>query len=139
MNGTMQNNAGFQPQSAIAMALSRGYIVASAGARGRKSRSVSGTYSGKAPAAIVDLKAAICYLKYNDKVMPGDASKIISNGTSAGGALSALLGATGNNPDYFPYLKEIGDLCEIKKSLTFHLARHTFATTITLSQGVPIV
>lgn len=36
------------------------------------------------------------------------------------------------------YLKEIGDLCEIKKSLTFHLARHTFATTITLSQGVPI-
>ncbi len=37
------------------------------------------------------------------------------------------------------YLKEIGDLCEIKKSLTFHLARHTFATTITLSQGVPIV
>ena len=108
MNGTMQNNAGFQPQSAIAMALSRGYIVASAGARGRKSRSVSGTYSGKAPAAIVDLKAAICYLKYNDKVMSGDASKIISNGTSAGGALSALLGATGNNPDYFPYLKEIG-------------------------------
>jgi len=36
------------------------------------------------------------------------------------------------------YLKEIGDLCEIKKNLTFHLARHTFATTITLSQGVPI-
>lgn len=108
MNGGMQNNAGFQPQSAIAMALSRGYIVASAGARGRKSRSVNGTFSGKAPAAIVDLKAAICYLKYNDKVMPGDANRIISNGTSAGGALSALLGATGNNPDYFPYLKEVG-------------------------------
>lgn len=36
------------------------------------------------------------------------------------------------------YLKEIGDLCDINKSLTFHLARHTFATTITLSQGVPI-
>jgi site-specific recombinase XerD len=36
------------------------------------------------------------------------------------------------------YLKEIGDLCDIKKNLTFHLARHTFATTITLSQGVPI-
>jgi site-specific recombinase XerD len=36
------------------------------------------------------------------------------------------------------YLKEIGDLCEIQKNLTFHLARHTFATTITLSQGVPI-
>ena len=36
------------------------------------------------------------------------------------------------------YLKEIADLCGIQKNLTFHLARHTFATTITLSNGVPI-
>lgn len=36
------------------------------------------------------------------------------------------------------YLKEIADLCEIKKPLTTHIARHTFATTITLSHGVPI-
>ncbi|MFT3752876.1 MAG: site-specific integrase [Paludibacter sp.] len=36
------------------------------------------------------------------------------------------------------YLKEIADLCGINKNLTFHLARHTFATTVTLSQGVPI-
>lgn len=36
------------------------------------------------------------------------------------------------------YLKEIADLCSIKKNLTFHIARHTFATTITLSNGVPI-
>lgn len=36
------------------------------------------------------------------------------------------------------YLKEIGEVCGIEKSLTFHLARHTFATTITLSNGVPI-
>lgn len=36
------------------------------------------------------------------------------------------------------YLKEIADLCEIEKNLTFHLARHTFATTVTLSNGVPI-
>lgn len=36
------------------------------------------------------------------------------------------------------YLKEIGDLCGIEKNLTFHLARHTFATTITLAKGVPI-
>lgn len=35
------------------------------------------------------------------------------------------------------YLKEIGDLCEINKRLTFHIARHTFATTVTLSNGVP--
>lgn len=36
------------------------------------------------------------------------------------------------------YLKEIADLCEINKDLTFHIARHTFATTITLSNGVPL-
>jgi len=36
------------------------------------------------------------------------------------------------------YLKEIADTCGIKKTLTFHIARHTFATTITLSNGVPI-
>lgn len=36
------------------------------------------------------------------------------------------------------YLKEIADVCKIPKNLTFHLARHTFATTITLSNGVPI-
>ena len=35
------------------------------------------------------------------------------------------------------YLKEIGDVCGIKKNLTYHLARHTFATMI-LSKGVPI-
>lgn len=36
------------------------------------------------------------------------------------------------------YLKEIADLCGITKPLTFHIARHTFATTVTLSNGVPI-
>ncbi len=36
------------------------------------------------------------------------------------------------------YLKEIADVCSIQKNLTFHIARHTFATTVTLSNGVPI-
>jgi site-specific recombinase XerD len=36
------------------------------------------------------------------------------------------------------YLKEIADLCNITKNVTFHIARHTFATTVTLSNGVPI-
>jgi len=36
------------------------------------------------------------------------------------------------------YLKEIADICDITKPLTFHIARHTFATTVTLTNGVPI-
>ena len=36
------------------------------------------------------------------------------------------------------YLKEVGDICGIAKSLTFHTARHTFATTVTLTNGVPL-
>lgn len=94
--------------STVLAALSQGYIVASAGARGRTSKDGKGIYTGKAPAGLVDLKAAIRYLKFNDRKMPGNANKIISNGTSAGGAMSALLGATGNNPDYEPYLTSLG-------------------------------
>jgi site-specific recombinase XerD len=36
------------------------------------------------------------------------------------------------------YLKEIAGVCEIEKELTFHIARHTFATTVTLTNGAPI-
>jgi len=92
----------------IAVALSKGYVVASPGARGRTTQDASGTFTGKAPAAIVDLKAAVRYLRYNDARMPGTAEKIISNGTSAGGAFSALLGASGNSADYESELKAVG-------------------------------
>ena len=36
------------------------------------------------------------------------------------------------------YLKEVAGMCGITKPLTFHIARHTFATTVTLTNGVPI-
>ncbi len=36
------------------------------------------------------------------------------------------------------YLKEIADICGVRKNITFHIARHTFATTITLTNGVPL-
>jgi site-specific recombinase XerD len=43
-----------------------------------------------------------------------------------------------SNQRYNAYLKELADLCGIKKHLTSHIARHTFATTVTLANGVPI-
>lgn len=36
------------------------------------------------------------------------------------------------------YLKELADICGIRKNLTYHLARHTFATTVALTNGVSI-
>jgi site-specific recombinase XerD len=43
-----------------------------------------------------------------------------------------------SNQKYNAYLKEIAEVCGIKKTLTSHMARHTFATTVTLSNGVPL-
>ena len=100
-------NGGASSTSSIKYALSKGYVVASPGVRGRDAKK-NGKYDGKAPAAIVDLKAAVRYLKYNKSRLVGNTNKIISDGTSAGGALSALLAASGNNADYAPYLKAIG-------------------------------
>lgn len=57
-------------------------------------------------ALIVDMKAVVRYL--HKGIVPGDVERIVTNGTSAGGALSALAGATGNSPDYVPYLAAIG-------------------------------
>lgn len=53
---------------------------------------------------------------------------------AATGALLPVL----SNQKMNAYIKEIADLCGIDKVLTFHIARHTFATTVTLSNGVPI-
>ncbi len=98
---------GEKPNS-IFLALTRGYVVVAPGARGKTNKTEDGLFYGVAPAGIVDLKAAVRFVRFNDEVIPGDAEKIVSNGTSAGGAMSSLLGATGNHPDYSPFLKEIG-------------------------------
>lgn len=104
------------PNDASGRALEEGYVVVIPGVRGRNSVITNAEgksiYTGRAPKALLDLKAAIRYLRHFDKDMPGDAEKIITNGTSAGGAMSALLGATGNNPAYEEYLKEMGAVDE---------------------------
>lgn len=92
----------------IGAALGEGYVVAFAGTRSRGLTAADGKYPGHAPAAVVDAKAAIRYLKLNDEEMPGSADKIVITGTSGGGALSVAVAASGNSPDYYPYLQEIG-------------------------------
>ncbi|WP_210588905.1 subtype B tannase [Streptomyces sp. GESEQ-35] len=90
------------------LALAAGYVVVEPGARGRTLKNADGEYYGTAPAAIVDLKAAVRYVRFNKGRIPGNTDRIVSAGTSAGGALSSLLGASGDSKIYDKYLKEIG-------------------------------
>jgi hypothetical protein len=94
-------------------ALARGFVYINMASRSRGAVAPAGVYDdgiyqGKAPAAIVDAKAAVRYLRLNDSVMPGNASRIVVNGTSGGGAQTTQLGASGDSADYFPYLKAVG-------------------------------
>lgn len=88
--------------NAVFQALRHGYVVAAPAIRGRSQA------GGQAPACIVDYKAVVRWLRFFAGELPGDEDKIITSGTSAGGALSALMGAAGDHPDYEPYLREIG-------------------------------
>lgn len=126
VGGYMASAAG-QPQAgdASGRALQEGMVVAIPGSRGRNSTIIAAktnkkagvkkgqkVYTGRAPSAILDLKAAIRYLRHFDNIMLGDAEKIITDGTSAGGAMSSLMGATGNHPDYEPLLRAMGAASE---------------------------
>lgn len=91
-----------------ALALAAGYVVVEPGARGRTLVDEDGTHYGVAPAAIVDLKAAVRYLRHNEGRIPGNTDRIVATGVSAGGALTSLLGATGDSRRYEPYLRAIG-------------------------------
>ncbi len=76
-----------------------GLIFVYAGARGR---------DHGAPAGVTDFKAAIRYIRYNKDLLPGDSQRYFTYGMSGGGAQSALLGATGDAPEYEKYLEAIG-------------------------------
>ena len=97
----------------VGAALSRGFVYINIASRSRGATAPAGifddgVFQGKAPAAIVDAKAAVRYLRLNDSLMPGNANRIIVNGTSGGGAQSTQLAATGDHADYLPYLKAVG-------------------------------
>ena len=93
--------------------LGEGCVYVYAGFRGRSAAVDTATGSdalipGGSPWPVVDLKAAIRYLRYNAEVLPCDANRVFVFGFGAGGGLSAVLGASGDSTMFDPYLAEIG-------------------------------
>ena len=93
--------------------LKTGFVYVYAGFRGRSSGYESGggkgeVFSGGAPWPVVDLKAAVRYLRYNAKTLPFDAKKIFVFGFSVGGGVSAVMGSAGDAKLYTPYLEQVG-------------------------------
>jgi hypothetical protein len=82
-----------------------GIVYVSCGARSRNDTNGKTGESfesyGKAPTPVVDLKAGIIFLKANDDALPGSADRIFSEGTSGGGQMSSMLGASGNMEEYY--------------------------------------
>jgi len=83
--------------------LESGYVLVSIGSRG-----IGSVSDGTAPACVVDLKAGIRMIKANADIMAGDINRIVATGTSAGGGVTSVLGASGNSAVYDSYLEEIG-------------------------------
>lgn len=88
--------------------LARGMVYVTCGCRGWDSADAAGRRSGKAPNTLIDFKTAIRFLRHNAPALPGDFSKMISVGWSAGGAMSALLAMAADDPVYEVYLEENG-------------------------------
>ncbi|MCD7946665.1 MAG: hypothetical protein LUF81_08720 [Clostridiales bacterium] len=88
--------------------LQRGMVYVTCGSRGRESRDQDGNLCGKSPWTLIDLKTGIRFLRHNAAALPGDMSRMVSVGWSAGGAMSTLVSVTGDHPDYLPYLEQNG-------------------------------
>lgn len=87
---------------------SNGFVYVETGCRGADEG---------APAGVVDLKAAVRYIRYSDDVVAGDADSIFMFGVSGGGAQAAVMGASGDSEMYEPYLKKIGAVRGVSDSV----------------------
>ena len=91
-----------------------GYINVACGNRGKQSTATDEDgeeyYTGDAPLCLVDQKNAIRFVKYNILLgnLPGNTEYFVSTGGSGGGAHAAMVAATSDNSDYFPYEAEAG-------------------------------
>lgn len=92
--------------------IEQGMVYITCGCRGRESRDAQGMSAGKSPATLVDLKTAIRFLRHNEALLPGNMARVVSVGWSAGGAMSSLLGLTGDNNYFDDLLRENGAFLE---------------------------
>ena len=89
--------------------LKQGWVTVEPGMRGIEAV-INGIYYGKIPNPIVDLKAAIRYLRFGSNAtnIPGDKEKIFFSGFSSGGTAASIIGASGNTHMFDEYLDAIG-------------------------------
>lgn len=97
----------------LAPYLDAGCVYVYAGFRGRSAGYDTTTgsnelFAGGSPWPVVDLKAAVRYLRYNAACLPCDASRVFVFGFAAGGGAGAVLGASGDATLFDPYLEQIG-------------------------------
>ena len=95
----------------MAKYLDGGFVCVQPGYRGRQNGyDTEGnlTFPGGAPWGITDLKAAIRYIRYNDRLIPGSPEHIFAYGRGYTGSQSIILGASGDSSLYRPYLESIG-------------------------------
>ena len=98
------------PRAVDTSYIEQGFVYVTAGARSRDAMDESGIHTGKAPTQMADLKSGVIALRANADIIPGDKNKIVSIGTSGGGQMSSIFGASGNMPEYYEYLYEAGAL-----------------------------
>ena len=90
--------------SGVTQYCNAGFVYVFAGCRSSKESGM--------PVGVVDLKAAIRYVRHNSDTLPGSTDRIFVFGMSGGGSQSAVLGASGNSELYDPYLQAIGAVDE---------------------------
>ena len=108
--------------------IDNGFVYISCGARSRNDNNggkPGEDYEnyGKAPTPIADLKAGLIFVRANADVIPGDKERIFSEGTSGGGQMSSVIGASGNMEEYYPFMYENGAI-----GVTYDEASGTYAS-----------
>ena len=127
--------AGYSSQSnqtAASTYAADGYINVACGNRGKQDTvtdsSGNTSYTGDAPCCLVDQKNAVRFVKYNILLgnLPGSTDYFVSTGGSGGAAHAAMLAATSNNADFYPYEAEAGAVG------VYALADGSYSTAVTI-------